>query len=226
MYQQQSGVGGGMLKRHFTMIYSQLDELKEQMSRVESNIADLALRMQELNRKQAQIEGSRIQMSQAEKTSQELSSAVEDLKRDIGSLRARFESELLSIGDPINSRGSLGAAAKTPPPPLFQPKVEAPKPQPEPQPEPEPPAPAETPQTEVQEVQQDSPPAPPAPPSEEAETPKENAPGGSSSDKQYEPSLKSLEEQLGLVPPSEEAANGQAEEKQTKPEEKKKRRFF
>lgn len=223
MYQQQSGVGGGMLKRHFTMIYSQLDELKEQVSRVESNIADLALRMQEINRKYSQIEGSRIQMSQAEKTSQELSSAVEDLKRDVNSLRARFESELLSIGDPINSRASLGAPAQVPPPEPPQPITEAPVDVPKPQPEPEPPAPVENPQTEAEPV---PPPATPAPTVEEVEPPKENASGESGSDKQYEPSIKSLEEQLGLVPPSDEASNEQAEEKQGKPEEKKKRRFF
>ncbi len=211
-----------MLKRHFTMIYSQLDELKEQMSRVESNIADLALRMQEINRKYAQIEGSRIQMSQAEKNSQELTSAVEDLKRNINSLRARFESELLSIGDPINSRGNIPVTPQASPRALVQPAIEAPQPKPEP----EPPAPAEIPQAEAQEAQQVSPPAPPAPVTEEAATPKQDASSESSSDKKYEPSLKSLEEQLGLVPPSEEAPKEQTEEKQAKPEEKKKRRFF
>lgn len=216
-----------MLKRHFTMIYSQLDELKEQMSRVESNIADLALRMQEINRKYAQIEGSRVQASQAEKTSQELTSAVEDLKRDINSLRARFESELLSLGDPINSRGSLGVATQAPPPSRptppaqVQPTIEAPAPQP--QPEPEPPAPVETPHAEAQQV---APPAPSITPTEEAETSKEDTSRESSSDTKYEPSLKSLEEQLGLVPPSDQASNEQPEEKQAKPEEKKKRRFF
>ncbi len=208
-----------MLKRHFTMIYSQLDELKEQMSRVESNIADLALRMQEINRKYAQIEGSRIQMSQAEKNSQELTSAVEDLKRNINSLRARFESELLSIGDPINSRGNIPVTPQAPPPAPVQPTIEAPQPQPEP----EPPAPAEIPQAQAQEAQQVS---PPSPVTEEAATPKQGVSSESSSDKKYEPSLKSLEEQLGLVPPSEEAPKEQTEEKQAKPEEKKKRRFF
>ena len=220
MYQQQSGVGGGMLKRHFTMIYNQLDDLKEQMARVESNIADLAQRMQEINRQYTALEGSRNQISDTEKTSQELTTAVESLKRDINSLRARFESELLSLGDPINSRERDSPAAPTPTPAFTQPPLQVPQPQPEP--EPETPKPTEIPQPQPEET---SAPASPAP-VEQSEQPKEQTEAESSADKTYSPSVKSLEEQLGLVPPSEDDANQQTDEKQGKPEEKKKRRFF
>lgn len=225
MYQQQSGVGGGMLKRHFTMIYNQLDELREQMARVESNIADLALRMQEINRQYTTLEGSRNQISNTERTSQELTSAVDSLKRDINSLRARFESELLSIGDPINSREKASFAAPTPtptvsPPPIFSPPpIQAPQSQPEP--EPETPKPTEIPTPQPEETPAQATPAP----AEEAEQPKEQTEPESGSDKTYSPSVKSLEEQLGLVPPSEDE-NKESDEKQSKPEEKKKRRFF
>jgi hypothetical protein len=225
MYQQQSGVGGGMLKRHFTMIYNQLDELREQMARVESNIADLALRMQEINRQYTALEGSRNQISDTEKTSQELTTAVESLKRDINSLRARFESELLSLGDPVNSREKASSAAPTMTPPVAEsPYSQRPLQAPQPQPEPEPEAPKPV---EIPEPQPEQTTAPPAPAqAEEVEPPKEQAEAESSSDKTYSPSVKSLEEQLGLVPPSDDAANQEADEKQNKPEEKKKRRFF
>jgi prefoldin subunit 5 len=222
MYQQQSGVGGGMLKRHFTMIYNQLDELREQMARMESNVADLALRMQEINRQYSAFEGSRNQISETEKTSQDLEAAVESLKRDINSLRARFESELLSIGDPINSREKTSSSAPTMTPVSSLPPVRAPQPQPEPEQEPETPKPAEIPTPQPEET-----PAPVSPaPEEEVEQPKEQAESDSSSDKTYSPSVKSLEEQLGLVPPSDEGSSEQTDEKQEKPEEKKKRRFF
>lgn len=219
MYQQQSGVGGGMLKRHFTMIYNQLDELREQMARVESNIADLALRMQEVNRQYTAVEGSRNQISETEKTSQELTTAVESLKRDINSLRARFESELLSIGDPVNSRATDSSAVPTMTPAVSPPPIQAP----EHQPEPEPLKPNETPQPQPQ-PEEASAPASPAPAEEVTQT-KEAEPE-SSSDKTYSPTVKSLEEQLGLVPPSDDSSNQQTGEKQGKPEEKKKRRFF
>lgn len=202
-----------MLKRHFTMIYSQLDDLREKMTRVESNIADLAIRMQELNRKYAQLEGSNSQISEAAKASHDLTQAVDDLKRDINSLRARFESELLSLGDPVNSREKPSIPTQVTPPPIVQPRIETPPPQPEP----EPPEPTETPPAPAEQTPI------PAP---EAEPTKSDVIPEPSSDKKYEPAMKSLEEQLGLVPPSDEANNQSQEKQESKPEEKKKRRFF
>ncbi len=212
-----------MLKRHFTVIYGQLDELKETVARVESNIADMAVRMQELDRKLGQFESSRSEMSEAGRTTRDLASAIDEMKRDINSLRARFESEMLSIGDPFNSREkpsgtSAGISTSVTAEPIETAKTIE---------EVRPVEPQETSQAQSEAV---STPAQSPEPAQVEEAPKPEqaaqSTSESSTEDQYEPTVKSLEEQLGLVPPSADTANQEQNKQESKPEEKKKRRFF
>ncbi len=222
MYTEQSSMSGGMLKRHFTMIYGQLDDMGEKMARLESNLAEVVLRMEEFNQKYTQLESSRSQISQAETTSRELAGAIEELRRDINGLRARFEAELLSLDDPVSARLRPTPAEVPAPSPATQ-LVETPRAQ-QKQEAVEPPesAPLSTETRETPETREPAEKVTPKPPEESSK--KEEEPQADS-EKTYETTVRSLEEELGLVPTAADAANTQSQGNKLD-EKKKKHRWF
>ncbi len=219
-----------MLKRHFTVIYGQLDELKERVTKLESTIAETFLRIEGLNRKFNQIDSNRAQQAELDKMTRELATAISELRRDINALRARFETELLSLGDPITSKEKPSPQPQALPQPATQPPVQSAV---EPTAEPTAESTAEQAAEEIgvheehpetpEAESQPSPSETPEPAAGSSDTEKGEKPAETGEGSTNEPTVKSLEEQLGLTPSSE---NSDAQAKEGKPEEKKKRRWL